>query len=147
MSDPHEPSPYAPPASRLVDPPLDLAELAASRGQRFANLIVDGIALTVLGALQGIVYPSESLARTIVVSTLVSFGYHALLEGFFGRTVGKLVTGTRVVAADGTRASWGQILGRTLARSIPFEPFSFFGRPPVVGWHDSLSNTRVIRMR
>jgi uncharacterized RDD family membrane protein YckC len=147
VSEPSEPSPYAPPASMLRDPPLALSELLASRGQRFVNLIVDGIALMVIGALVGIVSPSQSLIRAIVVSTLVEFAYHALLEGFFGRTLGKLVTGTQVVASDGSRASWGRIIGRTLARSIPFEPLSFFGRAPPVGWHDSLSNTRVIRVR
>ena len=122
MSDPREPSPYAPPASRLSDPPLDPGESGASRGQRFLNLIVDSIALT-------------------------SLAYHALLEGFYGRTLGKLVTGTQVVGADGSRATWGQIIGRTFARFIPFEPFSFFGRPPPAGWHDSLSGTRVVRVR
>jgi len=29
---------------------------------------------------------------------------------------------------------------------LPLEPFSFLGKSPV-GWHDSLSRTRVIRTR
>ena len=120
--------------------------MGASRGQRFLNLIVDSIALSVIGGLRGIVSPGESLAHAIVASTLTSLAYHALLEGFYGRTLGKFVTGTRVVSADGSRASWGQIIGRSFARFIPFEPFSFFGRAPPVGWHDSLSGTRVVRM-
>jgi hypothetical protein len=35
-------------------------------------------------------------------------------------------------------------LGRSAARSIPFEPFSFLGGQPT-GWHDRLSETRVVR--
>ena len=146
MSDPHEPSPYAPPASRLSDPPLDPSGIGASRGQRFLNLIVDSIAVSILDGLRGSVNPGESLVHAIVANLLTSLAYHALLEGFYGRTLGKFVTGTQVVAADGGRASWGQIIGRTFARFIPFDPLSFLGRPPPVGWHDSLSNTRVIRV-
>jgi len=40
------------------------------------------------------------------------------------------------------RAGGGKILGRTLSRLIPFEPFSFFTYP-VLGWHDSISKTNV----
>ena len=146
MSDSREPSPYAPPGSNLSDPPLDLSGVGASRGQRFLNLVVDTVALMVLGGLRGIVNPGESLAETLALSLVESLAYRILLEGFLGRTLGKFVTGTRVVAVDGGRASWGQIVGRTFARLIPFEPFSFFGSSPPVGWHDSLSGTRVVRM-
>jgi uncharacterized RDD family membrane protein YckC len=70
-------------------------------------------------------------------------------EWLTGRSLGKLATGTRVIAAEGGPPSFARVLGRTLARFIPFEAFSFLtdrdGRP--VGWHDSLSRTRVVRVR
>ena len=51
-----------------------------------------------------------------------------------------------VPTIEGRTPRFPQILGRSLARLIPFEAFSFFGALGV-GWHDSFSNTRVIRTR
>ena len=75
--------------------------------------------------------------------------YYVPMEGLFGFTVGKLVTGTRVVNAQGGRPTWGQAFGRTLCRLIPFEPFSlFFSKDGEVrGWHDSVPKTWVVRRR
>lgn len=74
----------------------------------------------------------------------IFFGYYFIMESFFGRTIGKLVTRTRVVDESGSRPTAGRIAGRTLARIIPFEPFSFFGNEPR-GWHDTLSKTWVVK--
>jgi uncharacterized RDD family membrane protein YckC len=75
-------------------------------------------------------------------------GYYIVMEGMFQRTIGKMITGTRVVRIDGGRPSLGQVVGRTFARLIPFEAFSFLGGNGYpVGWHDSLSGTRVVRSR
>ncbi|HEX2675275.1 MAG TPA: RDD family protein, partial [Polyangiales bacterium] len=72
--------------------------------------------------------------------------YYIFFEAVFGRTPGKMLTGTRVVTVDGGTPSFTQILGRNLARYVPFEPFSFFG-DDAVGWHDSWSGTRVVKVR
>ena len=92
--------------------------------------------------------PRSRLARGIIAGGLVvALGYFAFTEALFQRTLAKFLTGTRVVRADGTRPSFAQILGRSFARFIPFEAFSFlFGSHPV-GWHDSLSGTRVVLTR
>ena len=71
--------------------------------------------------------------------------YYWLLEGLFGRTVGKLFTNTKVVASDGNRANASAILGRTLIRLIPFEVFSFLGTSDS-GWHDRWSKTAVVKV-
>jgi uncharacterized RDD family membrane protein YckC len=63
-----------------------------------------------------------------------------------GRTLGKLITRTSVVDAEGRRPTFKQVLGRTFSRIIPFEPFSFFGKD-ARGWHDSMSNTFVVVKR
>jgi uncharacterized RDD family membrane protein YckC len=69
--------------------------------------------------------------------------YYGLLEGISkGKTLGKLITGTRAVREDGTPISFGDAFKRTLCRIIPFEPFSAFGYKP---WHDSITNTIVIK--
>ena len=66
------------------------------------------------------------------------------MEAVFQRTIGKLVTGTRVVTTDGNVPGFGKVLGRSLARVIPFEVLSFLGAIPI-GWHDKLSGTRVVQ--
>jgi uncharacterized RDD family membrane protein YckC len=148
-------NPYEPPKAELAGgPAAEAAALGlpdASIGARFLNLIIDQavrVALVfVLGfalALSG----AEEAARTLgfVASLLVIFLYYVVLEGTTGRTIGKLVTGTRVVTVNGGKPTFGQILGRTLARFIPFEPFSFLGSTNT-GWHDRMSKTRVVRVR
>lgn len=72
--------------------------------------------------------------------------YYVFFESLTGRTPGKLLTGTRVVDEQGQKPSFGQILGRSLARMLPFEPLSFFGAENR-GWHDSLSKTYVVKSR
>jgi hypothetical protein len=67
-------------------------------------------------------------------------------EALFGRTLGKLVTRTRVVSESGAPATFWQLLMRTLYRLMPFEGFSFLAtRRP--GWHDRWSKTRVVLTR
>jgi len=152
-----EQNPYAAPRSRVEDSaePFDATEVA-TRGRRFLNLLIDFfgyMALSVLiGVVLGVLYP-RSIGLLEGSGTLGNYGFGILVmtlyylpqEALFGRTLGKLVTGTRVVTEDGETASFGKLLGRTAARFIPFEPFSFFGTGGI-GWHDRLSGTRVVRV-
>ena len=149
MSDPREPTPYAPPASMLSEPPLDPSERAASLGRRFVNLLLDQFAIGVITAISGALDPDKTLNGILGESIVIPFLYYAILEAAFGWTFGKLATGTRVVAADGGRASPGQVIGRTAVRFIPLLDalsFLFSGQSPA-GWHDTFSGTRVIRIR
>lgn len=81
-----------------------------------------------------------------VLSLFAPFIYYVGFEAAFGRTPGKLLTGTRVVTLTGEPPSFGQCLGRAFARCVPFEPLSFLGGDGV-GWHDKWTDTRVIRTR
>ncbi|MFQ6309844.1 RDD family protein [Lysobacter capsici] len=89
------------------------------------------------------------IVLNIVIGYAVVVLYYVPLEGMFGVTLGKLVTGTRVVDEQGRPPSWGQVLGRTFARFIPFEAFSvlFAREDRVSGWHDRLPKTLVVRIR
>ena len=84
------------------------------------------------------------------VDILVNIGltllYYTLLEGLTGRSLGKLVTGTKVVDANGNPPGFARALLRSLCRFIPFEPFSFLGSD-TRGWHDSMTRTWVIKSR
>jgi len=100
----------------------------ASKGGRFTQ--EDQFTLQVMGFFVGL---------------LVGYTYFFLLEAVCQKTIGKMLTGTKVVSMDGGRPSLGQFMGRAAARFIPFEAFSFLGSQEPRGWHDSLSGTRVIR--
>jgi uncharacterized RDD family membrane protein YckC len=138
----------------------------ASQGLRFVNLIVDNIFIqivsAVVGFVVGMIYATsvlmanetitpedESTLEVIgfIVGLVTALAYYALFEALFQRTPAKFITGTMVVNAEGERPSFGQCVGRSFARMIPFEAFSFLGSRNPVGWHDSLAGTRVIKAR
>ena len=93
------------------------------------------------------------------VATLIGMGiwmlYYFICEAFCnGRTLGKWITGLKVVDIDGNKPSIGKIALRTLCRLIPFDYFSFFGTDKWSSeesldgfWHDSLSKTYVVRVK
>ena len=61
-----------------------------------------------------------------------------------GRSLGKLLTGTKVIKTDGSTLTTDDLLKRNFSRAIPFDGFSFLGNN---GWHDSWSDTRVVRIK
>ena len=70
--------------------------------------------------------------------------YYLFCEGIWGRSIGKWITKTKVVRMDGEKPKFLQILGRSFARIIPFEAFSFLVSNNPIGWHDHLSKTLVV---
>ena len=149
-------NPYEAPKT---DVSLDPRELAgedlpsAGLGARFLNFIIDSIisrvvATVLAGVVLGMMGSSEYSGLVSILLVLGGIGgYYVVFESAFGWTVGKLITGTRVVRADGDKPNVPQIIGRTFARFIPFEPFSVAFGSSNNGWHDSLSGTRVVRVR
>jgi uncharacterized RDD family membrane protein YckC len=68
--------------------------------------------------------------------------YFLFFELLFSATPAKFLTETRVVHEESEdKPYYKDIIGRTLCRFIPLEAFSFFGR---AGWHDSMSETKVV---
>lgn len=134
----------------------------AGTGQRFANLMVDTVAvyasiflvsflLGILSSIFGIdlitflveVSPMAAIWR-LLMSYAIYVGYYTLCEGASkGRTLGKLVTRTKVVTEDGEPISWNLAFKRSLCRIIPFETLSGFGGNP---WHDSMTKTCVVKI-
>jgi len=135
----------------------------ASQNQRLLNYFIDAFffsiiylgTLVFLGIIIGLTIDPEAtpesqfsilmLANATAWSTVPL--YFIFLEGIFGVTIAKLMTGTKVVSDDGGKPGFGKILGRTLVRLIPLEPLSFLFGDNTTGWHDTLSGTRVIRTR
>ena len=161
-------NPYSSPMA-YPDPVSDLPpqrQPVASQGKRFLNMIIDSIVLQGIsmgvGFVFGLLYAANLISRNGAMTqadedmlSFVGFGiglfaslvYFVVTEAVFQRSLAKFVTGTKVVNEDGGRPTFGQILGRSFARFIPFEAFSFLGGSNPVGWHDSLSKTRVVDSR
>ncbi len=123
--------------------------IPAGVGLRFGNLFVDIICLFACNFVVGIIIGLSGFGRMLneplyvnLMSILILILYYTLSEGLTGRTVGKLVTGTKVLNEKDEPPSFLNILGRTICRLIPFEAFSFLGSG--YGWHDSISSTKVV---
>ena len=99
------------------------------------------IILVIIIAIIGTLILKET-ALYIIILLVFLFGYDIFFESIWQRTPAKWLTKTKVVMTDGSKPNFLHILGRTLARYIPFEAFSFLFGP--IGWHDSLSRTLVV---
>ena len=126
----------------------------ASLSRRLGNFVLDALVLGVIETFSGssiAVFLQVDVDQLDANLDLGLFGLALMLcyvlpEWLCGRTVGKLVTGTKVVSLDGERPSFLRIVLRTIVRFVPFEPLSFvFGG--MTGWHDDWSRTRVVLTR
>ncbi len=130
------------------------ANIPVGKKTRFANYIIDLFTLLVLDIVFFLIAPlilDESTLvfivelPDIVLGSILSILYYFSLEFFTNRTLGKLVTGTSVIAQSGEKPSVSQILIRTLSRLIPFEVLSFLFDDR--GWHDKISKTFVVKTK
>ncbi|MEO8534134.1 MAG: RDD family protein [Flavobacterium sp.] len=135
--------------------------LLVSGGQRFLNYILDNIFILLTIFILGIftaffsslfdLYGLASWQGNIgdlegrLIFIFITIVYYTFTEGLFGRSLGKLITGTIVVDENGEKPDFGTILKRTLCRIIPFDGLSFLGSGR--GWHDSMSDTYVVNKK
>ena len=129
-------NPYQAPAAALGDVRTALPIECAGKGRRFLNWLIDRavlFALTVamlaiLVAVDGEHWADRYDALGFWWQSLLQLAlalvYYVALEGFFGISIGKLITGTRVVDERGRAPTPVQAAIRTLCRFIPFEPLS-----------------------
>jgi len=118
---------------------------------RLLNFIIDSIAFlivfAILGFIIGLFYNTDNqviiqLAGYLLLA-VAFFGYYIFMEYKYQKTIGKLITRTKVLRADGEKAQLGDIIARTFCRLIPFDRLSYLFTSN--GLHDRLSNTTVIR--
>ena len=130
----------------------------ASAGQRFLNYVIDIIVFYVLilivAFIVGAAFASSisdgevggALGFAFVTYLLVFvifFAYYTFLEGSKGKTLGKMITKTKVIREDGEPMTFGKAFLRTLCRLVPFEFISaFLGQ---MMWHDQWTNTITIK--
>jgi uncharacterized RDD family membrane protein YckC len=139
----------------------------ATQGQRFLNWLIDNLLMRYglayltgmgIGVIIGIAAPdfftniaySESTFGPLFflglfIGYLNYIIYYTLCEKLFrGYTLGKLITGTRAIRQDGGELTFRNALLRSLSRCVPFEVFSGFS---TLTWHDSWTDTMVIKAR
>ena len=125
----------------------------ASKLQRFINVVIDtwigapavAFMFAVVFALTGHKTSGENPFLNLIVGVSARLVYYVSLEGLFGTSLGKIVTGTKVISAGGQALTLRQSVLRTLTRFVPFDPFSFLSSDR--GWHDRWTGTRVVRTR
>ncbi len=138
----------------------DATELTfASQGKRLANYLIDIICayfcmFFVASLLLGVgssnesttlLHEPESSSGLESLFTLLTFSlYYFLTETLMkGRTIGKLITGTRAITSKHEYLTAGDALKRTLCRLIPFDALSFLISSGY-GWHDKWTDTMVV---
>lgn len=131
----------------------------ASIGKRFINYFIDAIifglltfiALIIFGtinpeALESFIKANEtgfSFSQQLLIQVIYGT-YMFIVEALFkGKSLGKLVTGTRAVRRDGTTILLRDAQLRGLCRMVPFNAFSALGSPSYP-WHDRWTKTFVI---
>lgn len=68
---------------------------------------------------------------------------YSIPEFLFKKTLGKVLTGSHVLKSNGEAMTFGDALSRSACRLIPFDSVSFL--MSTRGWHDTLSDTIVIK--
>jgi uncharacterized RDD family membrane protein YckC len=137
----------------LVEAEVPNAPLSLANGwKRFTNLIIDTICyyalvfgFFLLMAFIGFQDVLENKAAIYFFVFLINFLYYSIFETYLGKTIGKMITRTRVVTESGDKIDFRTAAARSVSRFIPFEAFSFLGGQ-AVGLHDKLAHTRVINV-
>ncbi len=139
-----------------------VGEHKANKGLRFLNYIIDlfsiiivtilffgiiaGI-ITVINPESNIIYEFENI-NPLLDRILTTFFYVLLifLSEYLtkGRSLGKFITGTKVVMIDGSAPTTKDYFYRNLCRIIPFDQLTFLGGN---GWHDKISKTTVVNKK
>ena len=166
-------APYAPPRSELTERGVPDGETPAGPGPRFVSWLIDFTAVNFVVQMPAVYFTQiqmgsqEELQRllmedgeafadlvfgmlwaTVLWSTLLGvvayLAYYCWMEAAFGRTLGKMVVGTRVVTAEGAHPRFARILVRSFIRLIPVEPLSILLYEDRSMWHDRWTRTRVV---
>lgn len=130
----------------------DSSSINASIFKRMTNWVIDtAICLSIfnlftmaIGVIELFPKLSYLLDETTVFAItffLLRFMYYTFFEITFSATPAKFLTATSVIVTESASPKVKQIFVRTLSRSVPFEPLSFFLKKG--GWHDRWSSTTV----
>ncbi len=137
-------------------------EMLAAKQLRFANYLIDFVVQYglgyAIGAISGLLYvylnvdgpytwlTNMNRLEELLLGYAIGLFYYFTFEALTQRSLGKYITGTKVITFEGDKPSAGTILKRSFCRMIPFNVLSFLGEPGK-GWHDTLSDTYVVNVK
>lgn len=139
-----------------------VGEHKANKGLRFLNFIIDYVSIILLTMLffgliaiiivvidpeSNIIYQLENINPLLDrIITAIFYVLLIFLSEFLtkGRSLGKFITGTKVVMIDGSTPTTKGYFYRSLCRIIPFDALTFLGEN---GWHDKISKTTVVNKK
>lgn len=138
----------------MITDDINLEYCRASSGQRLANYFIDLVAFYIIlffiGIIVGILFPNsfDEMEINPLVDRLLSLLLYGLVmfgieTCFQGKSLGKLITGTRAITRNGETISFEKSLIRNFVRAIPFNGLSGLGTP-CNPWHDQWSGTLVV---
>ncbi|SFT69820.1 Uncharacterized membrane protein YckC, RDD family [Lishizhenia tianjinensis] len=116
---------------------------------RVRDLVADYLLILIIHLLiyfKFFYIPGENNFIFISLYWTVHFSYYILFESILGLTPGKFLNKCRVVNNEFKKASFGQVLIRTVIRNIPFQFITIF-TPYQKPLHDLLSKTWVVRVK
>jgi len=111
--------------------------------QRWAGAWIDFIVIALFLIGPDFILGNALYQRTLAIWLLLAVLYFPILEGVKGWSLGKLVTGTRVVDAHGRVPGVGKAAIRTFARLFEVNPFLLGGVPAGIAVLMSKSRQRV----
>jgi uncharacterized RDD family membrane protein YckC len=133
---------------------VDLAVLALFAGTAAALTIylANGVPQHPITLLENLVGGAQILFVLVTSNACIAaaLGYFPLLEGRFGRTLGKRLFGLRVLSEDGLPVSYWQAFLRRLSlylEVLPLEVLFVPFHPKHQRWFDILAKTVVVRER
>lgn len=138
------------PGSNTTNP----QNILASRGQRFVNYFIDKIVGCILAAIAIYLITTKDtyneysiINRLLLISVffIVYFLYYYICELNWGRTLGKLVTGTKVVSFNGDKPTTEKLFKRNITRFAVFEPLTGFSGESCLPIHDTISSLYVVK--
>jgi uncharacterized RDD family membrane protein YckC len=104
-------------------------------GRRIGALLIDSVLFAglfvILAVATGGAESSDGSARVnltggpFVLFLAIMLAYFVICEGTSGQTLGKHLLRIRVVSDDGSRAGWGQVIGRNLLRVVDSLPIFY----------------------
>ena len=129
----------------------DVLKNIANSTLRSINFIIDIVAIFliyisivyIIQKLFNIISTREILFVNRTTVLVVFILYFILAENMFQKTLGKVITKTKVVNLDGEKPNFVDITIRTFSRLIPFDGISYLYS--ISGFHDKLSKTIVIK--
>lgn len=122
----------------------------ASIGKRILNGLIDVIFFYIIVVMLGfttVLFGNLSASSGSflynIIGYIIYILYYFVMEASTGKTIGKMITKTKVVKEDGSESDTYTAFIRSVSRLIPFEAFSLLGKDRI-GWHDSIAKSRVV---